>query len=87
MGILILTMIVFSGVGCSDKKPVVADSVLADSVADSIVADTLEAILEEQPMPKAADELFDDFFFNFAGNRKLQVKRILFPLAVVRNGK
>ena len=87
MGILILTMIGFSGVGCSDKKPVMADSVLADSVADSIVADTLEAILEEQPMPKAADELFDDFFFNFAGNRKLQVKRILFPLAVVRNGK
>ena len=38
-------------------------------------------------MPKAADELFDDFFFNFAANRKLQRKRILFPLPVYENGK
>ena len=37
-------------------------------------------------MPKAADELFDDFIFNFAANRKLQMKRIKFPLKVV-NGK
>ena len=87
MGLLILTMIGFSGVGCSDKKPVAADSVGVDSVADSIAADTLEAMLEEQPMPKAADELFDDFFFNFAGNRRLQVRRIRFPLAVVRDGR
>ena len=38
-------------------------------------------------MPKAADELFDDFFFNFAGNRKLQRERIQFPLPVVTGGK
>ena len=31
-------------------------------------------------MPKAADELFDDFIFNFAANRKLQFSRIVFPL-------
>jgi hypothetical protein len=37
-------------------------------------------------MPKAADELFDDFIFNFAANKKLQMKRILFPLKVI-NGK
>ena len=38
-------------------------------------------------MPKAADELFDDFIFNFAGNRKLQKERTVFPLKVYRNGK
>lgn len=34
-------------------------------------------------MPKAADELFDDFFFNFADNMRLQTERIAFPLSVV----
>lgn len=38
-------------------------------------------------MPKAADELFDDFLFNFAASRKLQMERIHFPLAVYRNDK
>jgi hypothetical protein len=38
-------------------------------------------------MPKAADELFDDFIFNFAANKKLQYRRIVFPLEVYRGGK
>ena len=38
-------------------------------------------------MPKAADELFDDFIFNFAANRKLQRRRIHFPLGVYKDGK
>lgn len=59
-----------------------ADSVTAD--ADTVVADTLEQLVSETPMPKAADELFDDFFFNFAANRKLQRQRIAFPLPVTR---
>ena len=39
------------------------------------------------PMPKAADELFDDFFYNFAASKKLQLERILFPLTLVEDGK
>jgi hypothetical protein len=35
-------------------------------------------------MPKAADELFDDFIFNFAANKKLQTSRVKFPLKVMR---
>jgi hypothetical protein len=31
--------------------------------------------------------LFDDFLFNFAANRKLQMERIAFPLPMVRNGQ
>lgn len=72
--------------GCSDKKPP-QDSTAADTTA---VADTIsseDSVIAEQPMPKAADELFDDFFFNFAANRRLQLRRIVFPLPVFHNGK
>ena len=87
-GLLILLSILFSTGACTDKKPIKDDSVAVDTGnVDSTSADTLETLLSEQPMPKAADELFDDFFFNFAANRKLQRKRILFPLPVYENGK
>lgn len=38
--------------------------------------------ISEAPIPKTADELFDDFFFNFASNYKLQKSRTIFPLKV-----
>ena len=65
-----LTIIGFSATGCSDKKPAaVADSANTDTlVADTQAMDSTEALIEETPMPKAADELFDDFIFNFAAN-------------------
>lgn len=57
----------------------------ADSIqsADTTAADTIADVLIETPMPKAADELFDDFIFNFAASRKLQMERINFPLPVI----
>ena len=84
-----LTIIGFSATGCSDKKPAaVADSANTDTlVADTQAMDSTEALIEETPMPKAADELFDDFIFNFAANRKLQLKRVHFPLPVYRHDK
>lgn len=71
--------------GCTDKKPVAVDTAVVDSivVVDTASVDTIEQLISEQPMPKAADELFDDFIFNFAANRKLQLGRIKFPLKVV----
>ncbi len=71
--------------GCTDKKPVAVDTLVVDSFknADTIAVDTIDKLISEQPMPKAADELFDDFIFNFAANRKLQMARIKFPLKVV----
>ena len=71
--------------GCTDKKPVAVDTLVVDSFknADTIAVDTMDKLISEQPMPKAADELFDDFIFNFASNRKLQMARIKFPLKVV----
>ena len=91
-GLYLLLMLMLSGLGvfttgCTDKKPSGADST---AVADTTPTDTLspeDSIIAEQPMPKAADELFDDFFFNFAANRKLQRDRIDFPLKVFQDGK
>ena len=81
--ILCVAMISFN-TGCTDKKPEHVDSVSTDSfVADTIKdSDTVAMIVEETPMPKAADELFDDFFFNFINSKPLQRGRIAFPLAV-----
>ena len=68
--------------GCTNGKPA-TDSLGVDSIVDTTLnADTLEQLVEEQPMPVAADELFDDFIFNFASSHKLQLKRIKFPLLV-----
>lgn len=85
----VLTIVCFTSVGCTDKKPAPAvDSTAADTaVADTQAMGSTEKLIEETPMPKAADELFDDFLFNFAASRKLQMERIHFPLAVYRNDK
>lgn len=76
-------------IGCSNKKVEPADSTNVDTTSVDTVqkVDTVAQIIEETPMPKAADQLFDDFFFNFIANRKLQRKRIKFPLPVTQNGK
>ena len=67
---LAFTAIVFS---CTGNKAGSQDNVPADSdsVVDTAAVDTMEMLISETPMPKAADELFDDFFFNYAANRKL----------------
>ena len=50
--------------GCTERKPI-ADSLAVDSVIDTTLnVDTMEQLIEEQPMPVAADELFDDFILN-----------------------
>lgn len=58
----VLTIVCFTSVGCTDKKPAPAvDSTAADTaVADTQAMDSTEKLIEETPMPKAADELFDD---------------------------
>ncbi len=63
----VLTIVCFTSVGCTDKKPAPAvDSTAADTaVADTQAMDSTEKLIEETPMPKAADELFDDFLFRF----------------------
>ena len=78
-----LLLITIMQSGCSEKKTPATDSIAdsdtvdtVDTVApldsDTVVLDTLSSIIAATPMPKAADELFDDFLFNFAANNKLQ---------------
>ena len=73
--------------GHSEEADVPADSgiVVADSTEQ--LQENMDDQLADQPMPKAADELFDDFIFNFAVNRKLQMERIMFPLKKVNGDK
>lgn len=83
---IVAVMAFFSATGCTDRKPVPQDTASIDT--DSTAAtDTMETIISEAPMPKTADELFDDFIFNFAANRRLQQQRIHFPLPVARGGQ
>ena len=75
---------------CTGKKGGQGEKMPADSVADTAVVtetDTLELLITETPMPRAADAMFDDFIFNFVANKKLQKERIIFPLRKTENGK
>lgn len=70
----------------SDDEP--ADSLSTDTLkADNPQPSDEEELIAETPMPLAADEFFDDFFFNFAANPKLQFERINFPLPVITKGE
>ena len=75
---------------CTGKQAQQGEGPMTDSVADSVDSvpmDTLEQLLVETPTPKAMDEFFDDFFFNFAANKKVQKARIIFPLTVHKADK
>ena len=79
---LLCLLLTFS---CTGKKAGAETEVPADSVADSsqvVIEDTLEQLITETPMPRAADAYFDDFIFNFTANKRLQFERIVFPLRV-----
>ena len=83
---IIIGAISFSSTGCTEKKTSANDSDSVSIVKPAATTDTIDQIIAEAPVPKAADELFDDFIFNFAANRKLQMKRITFPLPVTTRG-
>ena len=81
-------VMLFVGTGCTDKKTTSTEPVSVDSMlVDSLGTDSMEALIEEEPMPKAADELFDDFIFNYAANRRLQTERTDYPVSVDTYGK
>ncbi len=80
---LVGVVVCLSLIGCVDKKTSEENQSI-----DSLDVDSLsmsEEMQEDAYMPKAADELFDDFFFNFAANKKLQKSRIQTPLPCYKN--
>ena len=86
---LALTMLMFS---CKNKPTEDTPEDVPGETNDSLnvqrdsTADEQELLIMQVPMPRAADELFDDFLFNFAANKNLQMERVAFPLRTVRNG-
>ena len=74
---------------CSGNKTKNEDVNVADSLEfrDTVATDSLTKEISETPMPKAADELFDDFIFNFAANSRLQMERVHFPLPSINGEK
>ena len=83
--VFLVAVLLFSA--CQGHKSGGNDETTTDSVqkADTTASTLEEEVASEQtPMPKAADELFDDFIFNFAANRNLQASRIKFPLKIQR---
>jgi hypothetical protein len=86
LAIFAFVLIMFS---CTGNKANQTEEVPADSVADSIDTtdvDSMDLLITETPMPRAADAMFDDFLFNFLANKKLQKERVIFPLRVTENG-
>jgi hypothetical protein len=83
----VVLLLLFS---CTGKKSGQTVEVPTDSVIDSTdlaVTDTMELLITETPMPRAADAMFDDFIFNFSANKKLQRERIVFPLRTIEGGE
>ena len=84
--IIVCVAMVCVHTGCTEKKVESGDSTATDStmvVTDTVKTDT---VVEAAPMPKAADKLFADFFFDFISKKKVQMNRIAFPLKKV-NGQ
>ena len=75
---LVMTMLL---AGCKGKHGA-EDYSLDDEAADSLYSENYVAEIGDAPMPQSAEELFDDFIFNYASSNKLQMERTMFPLPV-----
>ena len=74
---------------CGSRQTTASDEDVTDdsiATADSMATDSLK-VYGDGAMPKAADELFDDFVFNFTASKKLQLERVQFPLPMVNGDK
>lgn len=79
----VLLVAIFVATGCT-KKAEPVDSVVTDTlVIDTVDTVKIDSVVEAAPMPKSADKLFADFFFDFISKKKVQMNRIEFPLKVV----
>lgn len=77
---------------CDHKKGESVENVTCtDSATESLWIATDSLILSpdtmpEKELPKTVDELFDDFIFEFAQNKKVQSTRVRYPLPVIMHG-
>ena len=79
LGFLLLAFLISCGNKKAKMDPFATIAEMVDSAGYK--ADTLqEAEVKEEPKPMVADELFDDFIFNYASDDALQRQRMVFPL-------
>ena len=74
-----------NGKRAASKVDYAADSVFESSFGPSDSFNASSASLDEE-LPKRADELFDDFIFEFARLKKVRLERVEFPLLSVVRG-
>lgn len=84
--VLACVCMLFLETACKNRKPADKDEP-SDSMSLVVDSDSVAELVPDQEVPKAADELFDDFFFTFVGNKKHQLNRIQFPLPVKSGDK
>ncbi|MBP3842391.1 MAG: DUF4348 domain-containing protein [Prevotella sp.] len=70
---------------CSDNRR--STWLLTGEEADTTSVDSADVAQGDSLMPTGADELFDDFFFNYATSHRQQQERTVFPLPVITDGK
>ena len=79
--VLVCVAMISLTTSCNKKKVEPADStktVVADTTDTTNNVDSATKIIAETPMPKAADQLFDDFFFNFIANKSYSANALCF---------
>lgn len=84
---LVCVVVAFLFQGCKQNSSAENEGAMENADSINVVdndptEDETDELISEEPMPQAAEELFDDFFFNFASNKRLQKERISFPLLV-----
>ena len=77
----------FVATGCTEKNGSSSSDTLSTDTLSTDTVDSISRMVAETAMPRTADELFDDFFFNFAASKKVQLSRTLFPLKMEKFGK
>ena len=76
-------------VSCGNKKPKMDPFTTITEMVDSAShkADTLQQVeVQEEPQPLEADELFDDFIFNYASDEALQRAKDGISFALLQPG-
>lgn len=72
LAVLLLCISACNNNGAERNETVSNDSVFVDSACSEL--DTLQ-LFDEEVLPESADELFNDFFYNFASDVKFQSQR------------
>lgn len=83
---MLLVMVIMScGHKRSGSESYLTEEVLSDSSWNDSDEMVLEPEAENDVLPENADELFDDFVYEFAQSRKIQLSRVRFPFPLVRS--